>query len=217
MVLPVPWGGQGEGVGKCLCGRWSQESGVSEERLGAVYRRMGAPLCEAGTPLELPLSGEGAGLCPQLSSPGWGGGLPPGVSQKSLRTSTGSPRRAGSGTELSNTLMESGSSRNSPHSPAEDRLHTPGENCRPDTDASQDRLPRCAPRVPRHSQDFAPGFLCVDAIFQSVLGKLITHHPLVSLPPRTERRRWAPKTRVLYDWRGDFPQKLRTWHFHSSK
>ena len=74
MVLPVPWGGPGEGVGKCPCGRWSQESGVSEERLGAVYRRTGAPLCEAGMPLELPLSGEGAGLCPQLSSPGWGGG-----------------------------------------------------------------------------------------------------------------------------------------------
>ena len=74
MVLPVPWGGPGEGVGKCPCGRWFQESRVSEERLGAVYRRTGAPLREAGTPLELPLGGEGAGLCPQLSSPGWGGG-----------------------------------------------------------------------------------------------------------------------------------------------
>lgn len=44
MVLPVlacecPGEGPGEGVGECLCGRWSQESRVSEELGGPVFRR----------------------------------------------------------------------------------------------------------------------------------------------------------------------------------
>lgn len=128
------------------------------------------------------LVGRGAGPCAQLSSPGRRG-LPLGVSQTRPRSRAGSPRQAGSGTGLSNPLMESGSSRSSPHPPAKDSVHAPRENRCPDTGASQDHLPRCASRVSRHSEDFAAGFPCVDAIFQ---GKLITL-PSTGLPPTQGR------------------------------
>lgn len=43
---------------------------MSEEQLGGCVLEDGALIYEAGTPLELPLGGEGVGLCPELSSPG---------------------------------------------------------------------------------------------------------------------------------------------------
>lgn len=122
-------------MGKCLCGRWSQESRVSEELGGPVYRRTELPHRQSpglrsvrqGCPWSCLSVGRGAGPCPQLSSPGRRG-LPLGVSQKRPRSRAGSPRQAGSSTELSNPLMESGSPRSSPAPPRQrQRPRTPRE------------------------------------------------------------------------------------------
>lgn len=142
----------------------------------------GAPLCKAGVPLELPLGGEGRGPLPSAVLPrperAASGGVTEAPGEQSWEPSAG-----GSSTELSNPLMESGSPRSSPHSPAKDGVHAPHENRCPDTGAGQDHLPHCASRVSRRSEDFAAGFPCTDAIFQ---GKLITL-PSTGLPPTQGR------------------------------